>query len=189
MTALTLSFHDMQFDVIDRNNQPWLRGSMQVARCPRDMPERAVPLTVCQSVRAQRRRIHRHHDGAGRAGHQRRQATGPHLLPARLPPAGDVGAHQNRQGIPPVGLWMSWTAKPPSPIPTPRKPSCSPNSKPSPNSSTPRPAPRRTRCTAKPSRKSGAGSRTSSESRATPICPATNSPTPSSTSTPWSCIA
>lgn len=25
MTALTLSFHDMQFDVIDRNNQPWLR--------------------------------------------------------------------------------------------------------------------------------------------------------------------
>ncbi len=26
MTALALSFHDVQFDVIDRNNQPWLRG-------------------------------------------------------------------------------------------------------------------------------------------------------------------
>ena len=44
---------------------------------------------------------------------------------------------------------MSWTTKPPSPIPPPRKPCSSPNSKPSPNSSTPRPTPPRTRCTAR----------------------------------------
>jgi len=26
MTAIALSFHDVQFDIIDRNSQPWLRG-------------------------------------------------------------------------------------------------------------------------------------------------------------------
>lgn len=30
MTALALSFHEVQFDIIDRNGQPWLRG-LQVA--------------------------------------------------------------------------------------------------------------------------------------------------------------